>query len=352
VSKLKRVGVDIAKSVFHVHGVDDGEQPRWTTKLKRDEWIEAVCERLRPDAEVGMEACASAHHWARLLQARGLRVRLIGAQFVKPYVKSNKNDAVDAEAICEAMSRPTMRFVAVKTVAQQDCQAAHRIREELVGQRTAKANQIRGLVGEYGIVAPVGIQQLRLALPRWLEDAENGLTFEFRQLLSDLYADLTHLDQRIEKLDQHIQLQVKADPVACKLLELRGVGPLTASALAGALGDGRSFTKGRDFAASLGLTPGQHSTGGKPRLLGISKRGDGYLRKLLVHGARAVIRHATHRDDALSEWVNRLVARKHVNVACVALANKTARIAWAVVHGEKGYDPRRAAGVKTEAVQS
>ena len=148
---------------------------------------------------------------------------------MKPYVKSNKNDAVDAEAICEAMSRPGMRFVAIKSVAQQDCQAAHRVRETLVGQRTAKAKQIRGLVGEYGIVAPIGIGQLRLALPRWLEDAENGLTFEFRQLLSDLYADLTHLDQRIEKLDQRIQLQVKADPIASKLLELRGVGPLTAS---------------------------------------------------------------------------------------------------------------------------
>ena len=350
--QLKRVGVDIAKSVFHVHGVDAHDDPQWRTKLKRDEWIDAVCERLRPDGEVGMEACASAHHWARILQARGFRVRLIGAQFVKSYVKSNKNDAVDAEAICEAMSRPGMRFVAVKSVAQQDCQAAHRIREELVGQRTAKANQIRGLVGEYGIVAPVGIGQLRLALPRWLEDAENGLTFQFRQLLSDLYEDLSHLDKRVEKLDQHIALQVKADPVACKLLELRGVGPLTASALAGALGDGRSFTKGRDFAASLGLTPKQHSTGGKPHLLGISKRGDGYLRKLLVHGARAVIRHASSRDDVLSEWVNRLVARKHVNVACVALANKTARIAWAVVHGEKSYDPRRAAGVMDKAVTS
>jgi transposase len=342
VNKLSRIGVDIAKSVFHVHGVGSDDCPQWKAKLKRDEWINAVCEQLKPDGEVGMEACASAHHWARLLQARGFRVRLISAQFVKPYVKSNKNDHVDAEAICEAMSRPGMRFVSVKSIAQQDCQAAHRIREELVGQRTAKANQIRGLVGEYGIVAPKGIQQLRLALPLWLEDAENGLTFEFRQLLSELYADLRHLDERIESLGQRIEVQVKTDPVARKLLELRGVGPLTASALAGALGDGRSFTKGRDFAASLGLTPRQHSTGGKARLLGISKRGDAYLRKLLVHGARAVIRHASRREDGLSQWINNMVARKHVNVACVALANKTARIAWAVVHGELRYDPRKA----------
>lgn len=339
--KLNRVGVDIAKTVFHVHGVDATERPVWRTKFRRNEWIEAVCERLKPGGEVGMEACASAHHWARILQSRGFVVRLIGAQFVKPYVKSNKNDAVDAEAICEAMSRPGMRFVAVKSVAQQDIQAAHRIREELVSQRTAKANQIRGLVGEYGIVAPKGIQQLRSALPIWLEDAENGQSFEFRLLLSDLHGDLQHLDERVAKLDVHITVQAKADPVANKLLELRGVGPLTASALAGALGDGRAYTKGRDFAASLGLTPHQHSTGGKARLLGISKRGDGYLRKLLVHGARAVIRHASNKEDGLSQWVNRLVGRKHVNVACVALANKTARVAWAVVHGNQAYDPKR-----------
>ena len=192
-----------------------------------------------------MEACASAHHWGRELQKRGFRVKLIAAQFVKPYVKSNKNDRVDAEAICEAMSRPGMRFVAVKSVAQQDTQAAHRIREELVGQRTAKANQIRGLCGEYGIVAPVGIQQLRRALPQWLEDAGNGLTADFRVLLSDLAADLRHVDDRIGSLDARIAQGVKDDPMARRLLELRGVGPLTASALAGALGDGKAFSKGQ-----------------------------------------------------------------------------------------------------------
>lgn len=259
-------------------------------------------------------------------------------QFVKPYVKSNKNDRVDAEAICEAMSRPNMRFVALKTVAQQDIQAAHRIREELVGQRTAKANQIRGLVGEYGIIAPVGIQQLRRALPGWLGDAENGLTDSFRTLLNELAEDLRHIDDRTGGLDERITDSVERDPVAKRLMTLRGVGPLTASALSGALGDGKAFRKGRDFAASLGFTPRQHSTGGRDRLLGISKRGDSYLRKLLVHGARAVLRHVDNKDDGLSHWLNGLVARKHVNVATVALANKTARIAWALVHNEKGYD--------------
>ena len=336
---ITRVGVDIAKSVFHVHAVDRHGNLVWQAKLKRNQWVAALTERLAPGAEIGMEACASSHHWAREFNKRGYRVKLIAAQFVKPYVKSNKNDLVDAEAICEAMSRPGMRFVAVKTVEQQDIQAAHRIREELVGQRTAKSNQIRGLVGEYGIVAPVGIRQLRRALPQWLEDGENGLTDNFRALLADLAHDLRYLDDRIADLDEKIEASVKNDPVARRLLELRGVGPLTASALAGALGDGRSFSKGRDFAASIGLTPRQHSTGGKDRLLGISKRGDSYLRKLLVHGARAVIHHAKNRDDGLSQWLKTLSARKHANVVAVALANKTARVAWSVVRNDTAYDP-------------
>lgn len=340
---ITRVGVDIAKSVFHVHGVNRHDQPQWQANLKRNQWLDTLCERVAPGAEIGMEACASAHHWGRELQKRGYTVKLLAAQFVKPYVKSNKNDRVDAEAICEAMGRPGMRFVAVKTVEQQDIQAAHRIREELVGQRTAKANQIRGLVGEYGIVAPVGINKLRQALPQWLEDAENGLTDEFRVLLADLAEDLRHLDGRIAGLDDRIAQTVKTDPVARRLLQLRGIGPLTASALSGTLGDGGAFSKGRDFAASLGLTPRQHSTGGKDRLLGISKRGDSYLRKLLVHGARSVIRHATKKDDGLSQWINDLTGRKHVNVVTVALANKTARIAWAIAHNESNYDPALAA---------
>ena len=341
---LTRAGVDIAKSVFQVHAVDRHDQPGWQAKLKRGEWLDALCARLAPGAEVGMEACGAAHHWGRELERRGFHVKLIPAQFVKPYVKGNKNDRVDAAAICEAMRRPGMRFVALKSVAQQDTQAAHRIREELVGQRTAKANQIRGLVGEYGIIAPKGICQLRRALPEWLEDAQNGLTADFRELLAGLADDLRNLDARIAGLDARIAEAVRRDPVARRLLELRGVGPLTASALSGALGDGKAFSRGRDFAASLGLTPRQHSSGGKERLLGISKRGDVYLRKLLVHGARAVLRHVKDRDDGLSRWLKALSARKHVNVVGVALANKTARLAWAMVHNEAGYDPALAAG--------
>lgn len=338
-----RVGVDIAKSVFHVHGADRQGKTCWQGKYSRNKWLDAISKKVPDGAEIGMEACASAHHWARELQKRGYRVRLIAAQFVKPYVKSNKNDRVDAEAICEAMSRPNMRFVTPKSVEQQDIQAMHRIREELVAQRTAKANQIRGLVGEYGIIAPIGIHQLRLALPNWLEDAENGLTYPFRQLLSDLAEDLRYLDGRVQKLDEQIRESVQCDPVAKRLMTLRGVGPLIASALSGALGDGKAFKKGRDFAASLGLTPRQHSTGGRDRLLGISKRGDSYLRKLLVHGARAVLRHATNKEDGLSRWLKGLASRKHTNVAVVALANKTARIAWALIYKKVDYDEALAA---------
>ncbi|MEH6643588.1 IS110 family transposase [Vreelandella glaciei] len=340
---ITRVGVDIAKSVFHVYGVDRHDQAQWRGKYLRVKWLDAIVKRVPAGAEIAMEACASSHYWAHGLQARGYHVKLIAAQFVKPYVKSNKNDRVDAEAICEAMGRPTMRFVAAKTAAQQDIQATHRIREELVQQRTAKANQIRGLVGEYGLVAPIGIGQLRTALPRWLEDAENGLTDNFRFLLAGLAEDLRYLDDRIATATERIAHHAKTDPVAKRLMTLRGVGSITASALAGALGDAKAFKRGRDFAASLGLTPRQHSTGGRDRLLGISKRGDSYLRTLLVHGARAVLRYTEGKEDNLSHWVRQLAERKHTNVAVIALANKTARIAWSITCHDNAYDPDRAA---------
>lgn len=341
--QITRVGVDIAKSVFHVHAVDRKDQCQWQVKLKRSNWIEVLCEHLPEGTDIAMEACASAHHWGRELQKRGHKVRLISAQFVKPYVKSNKNDRLDAEAICEAAGRPTMRFVAVKSTTQQDLQALHRVRSELVKQRTAKANQIRGLVGEYGIVAPNGIGQLRRAIPCWLEDADNGLSDDFRVLLIELREDLQRLDERIDGHDAQISKRAQTDPVACRLLSLRGVGPLTATALASALGDGSAYKRGRDFAASLGLTPRQHSTGGRDRLLGITKRGNGYLRTLLIHGARSVLQWAPKHEDNLSRWALHLAARKHKNVASVALANKTARMAWAMVYGERAYDPALAA---------
>jgi transposase len=334
---ITRVGVDIAKSIFHVHAVDRFSEIQWKGKYSRSKWLAMICKKVPLDAEIAMEACGSANYWGRELERIGYKVKIIHAQFVKPYVKSNKNDAVDAEAICEAMSRPNMRFVTLKTVRQQDVQAAHRIRDKLMMQRTAKANQIRGLTSEYGLVAPIGIKKLREAIPIWLEDEENGLSLMFRVLLNDLFSDLVALDERVSKVDELIQQDVQQDPVAMKLLELRGIGVLCASALSSAIGDGKTYRKGRDFAASLVLTPRQHSTGGKPTLLGISKRGDGYLRKLLVHGARAVIRHAHRHEDALSKWLMKLISTKHVNIAKVALANKTARVAWAMINNNESY---------------
>lgn len=339
--KLIRIGVDLAKNVFQVHGVDRSEKPAWRKKLSRQEWLQAVLERIEPGCEIGMEACSGAHHWARQLQKIGYTVKLIAPQFVKPYVKSNKNDANDAEAICEAMSRPNMRFVAVKTVEQQDIQAVHRVRASLIEQRTAKANQIRGLTSEYGLTAPKELSQLRMAIPCWLEDHDNGLTDRFRKLLYGLWNDLRTLDERVADLDREIAHIAASDPVARRLQQLRGVGPMIATALVATVGDATQFRCGRQMAASIGLTPRQNSSGGKERLLGISKRGDAYLRSLLVHGARSMIRTAKAKDDPLSQWVMKLATTRHPNVAAVALANKTARIAWAMMTKETDYRPER-----------
>jgi len=337
--KLTRVGVDLAKSVYQVHGVDRQEKAVWKRKLTRNQWIKELVEVLEPGGEIGMEACGGAHHWARTLQARGYVVKLMAPQFVKPYVKGNKNDANDAEAICEAMSRPNMRFVSVKSVEQQDIQAIHRVRAEVGKQRKATANQIRGLVAEYGLVAPLGLAQLRAALPDWLEDAQNGLSGRFRRLLNGLWHDLMGLDARMGELDREIADIARTDPVASRLQQLRGVGPMTATALVATVGDARQFANGRQMAASFGLTPRQNSSGGKERLLGITKRGDTYLRTLLIHGARAVIRTSQHKQDRLSLWATQIAARSHPNIAAVALANKTARIAWAMISRGCDYLP-------------
>ena len=341
--EIKRVGVDLAKNVFQLHGVDRHEKPVWKRSLRRGHWLQELHRRVAPGVEIGMEACAGAHHWGRQLRERGYRVKLMAPQFVKPYVKSNKSDRNDAEAICEAMSRPSMRFVELKSVEQQDIQAVHRVRAELIKQRTAKANQIRGLVGEYGVVAPVRIGQLRRALPEWLEDATTGLSDRFRRLLAGLAEDLRRLDVRIDELDAELAAIVRETPAAQRLLALRGVGPTIATALVAALGTGESFARGREFAVALGLTPKHHGTGGKERILGISKRGDAYLRQLLVHGARAAVRTAKSKTDPLSRWINALLTHKHSNVVTVALANKTARMAWALIRHDVDYDPALAA---------
>ena len=331
-----RIGLDLAKMVFQVHGVDRDEQRVIKRQLRRSQML-TFFEQL-PACKIGMEACAGAHYWARELGQMGHEVKLIAPQFVKPYVKSQKNDANAAEAIREAVGRPTMRFVAIKTVARQDLQAVHRIRGELVKSRTAKVNQIRGLLAEYGEIVPARIESIRRAIPALQEDTTNGLTPLFRRLLEGLRLDLVELDRRVGELDQEIAVAAQEDPVARRLQTVPGIGPITATALVAAVGDGRQFKRGLDLAAWLGLTPGQHSSGGKDHLLGISKRGDSYLRTLLIHGSRAVLRAVGNKSDPRSRWLAGVAARRHKNVAAVALANKNARIVWALLTRGGNYD--------------
>jgi len=334
---IKRVGIDLAKQVFQIHGVDSQEKVVLRKQLRRAQMLSYFKEL--PPCLIGMEACSSAHYWARELQKLGHTVKLMAPQFVKPYVKSNKNDANDAEAICEAVARPTMRFVAIKSIAQQDIQAVHRVRSELVQQRTAKVNQIRGLLAEYGLVVGQRIEVLRKSLPLLVEDAENGLTLDFRELLEGLKQDLIALDKRVDELDKKIKTLASSNEDAKRLQQIPGIGPITAAALVCAIGDGKQFKRGRDLAAWLGLTPRQNSSGGKDRLLGISKRGDAYLRTLLIHGARAVLKVASQKDDPRSRWLQGLCGRRNKNIAAVALANKNARIVWALLTKKTDYQP-------------
>lgn len=336
-NNIKRIGLDLAKQVFQLHGVDAQEKTVLRKQLRRSQMLDFF-KKLSP-CLIGMEACGSSHYWGRELQKLGHTVKLMAPQFVKPYVKSNKNDANDAEAICEAVSRPNMRFVAIKTVEQQDMQAVHRIRTALIRQRTAKVNQIRGFLAEYGIVVEKRIDKLRKALPLLLEDAENGLSADFRKLLNDLQQDLISLDERVGAMDKRIQTIATSNEMAKRLQQIPGIGPIIATALICAIGDGKQFKRGRDLAAWLGLTPKQHSSGGKECLLGISKRGDSYLRTLLIHGARAVLRVSGQKEDPRSRWVQNLCSRRNKNIAAVALANKNARIAWALLTKETDYQP-------------
>lgn len=331
---IKRIGVDLAKAVFQVHGVDYQGKAVLRKQLKRAQFLKFFA--TLPPCLVGMEACGGSHHWSRELQKLGHEVRLIAPQFVKPYVKGNKNDTNDAEAICEAVGRPSMRFVSVKTVAQQDMQAVHRIRSELVKQRTAKVNQIRGLLAEYGIVVGRRVESLRRALPEFLEDTGNGLSFAFRELLEELRQDLVYLDKRVTAMDKQLHVLANTDEAAKRLQAIPGIGPITATALVCAVGDGKGFKRGRDMAPWLGLVPKQHSSGGRDKLLGMSKRGDAYLRTLLIHGARSVLKVAGNKAGPRSRWLQGLCARRNKNIAAVALANKNARIAWALM--SKGLD--------------
>lgn len=333
--KFTRCGVDIAKRVFQVHGVDARGVVQVQRKLVRGKVLEFFAQR--EPCVIGIEACAGAHYWARELGKLGHTVKLMAAQFVQPYRKSGKNDSNDAEAICEAVGRPNMRFVPIKSTEQQAVLCWHRARSLAVGQRTAQVNQIRGLLGEFGVVVPQGITSLRRQLPQILEDAENGLPDLGRQLLGELLAQVRELDRKIASYEAQIEQFAHCNEAAGRLMSVPGVGPLTASALVGTVGDARVFANGRQFAAWLGLTPRQHSSGGKTRLGSISKRGDIYLRTLLIHGARAALRHVGRRSDPKSVWAAKLMQRRPTNVAAVALAAKHARILWALLARDTQY---------------
>jgi len=336
------IGIDLAKRSFHLCGMDAHGRRVFSKQVSRAKLAEQLAQL--PPCLVAMEACGSAHYWARRFQSYGHAVKLIAPQFVKPFVKSNKNDAADAEAIAEAAQRPTMRFVPIKSVEQQDLQALHRMRSQAVAQRTAQVNQIRGLLAEYGVTIPQGRAQVRPCLAAILEDAENGLSALFRASLQGLAEELRHLDERVAQYDAQIAALAHASEPAQRLMTIPGIGPLVATALLAAIGsDPRLFGNGRSLAAFLGLVPRQHSTGGRDRLLGISKRGDTYLRQLLIHGARAVMRWVERKTDALSRWAQAVLTRRHTNIAVVALANKLARIAYAVLTSGQPYDPARGA---------
>ncbi len=311
--KITTVGIDLAKNVIQVHGVDERGKTVLKKSLKRMQVLPFFANL--PVCLIGMEACGSAHHWARKLKTLGHSVKLMAPQFVKPYVKTNKNDAADAEAICEAVTRPTMRFVPIKNGDQQAVLALHRARQSFVKARTAQANQIRGLLTEYGIVIPQGISHIATHLPDILEDGENGLPGVFRQLIDRLGLHLKELDHQVRELEIQIQAWHRANEDSRKLAQIPGIGPITASALVASIGDAKHFADGRQLAAWLGLVPRQHSSGGKQTLLGISKRGDTYLRTLLIHGARAVIRVAERKTDHMASWLAGLMGRRNKNVA-------------------------------------
>lgn len=329
---ITRVGLDIAKQVFQVHAVSEHGKTQLRKQLPRGKVLEFFAQ-LQP-CLIGMEACGGAHYWGRELRKFGHTVKLMAAQFVTPYRKQGKNDANDAEAICEAVGRPNMHFVAIKSEEQQSMLMVHRARTLVVANRTAQVNQIRGLLGEFGVVVPKGVARLRRELPEILEDAENGLPALAREVFASLLEQFRDLDTQIAGYDQQIRTLAQASEPARRLMKIEAIGAQTATALVASIGDPHVFKCGRSFAASVGVTPRQHSSGGKERLGRITRWGDRYLRTLLVHGARSYLRVVDKKSDAKSAWARDLKQRRHVNVAAVALAAKHARIAWAILaHG-------------------
>lgn len=333
---ITTLGIDIAKRVFQLHGVNGEGKVLLKKKVKREELLSTIANLS--GCLIGMEACGGSHYWSREFSKFGHKVKLMHPQFVKPYVKSNKNDMLDAEAICEAVARPNMRFVPEKNMEQQDIQSIHRVRETIVKNRTQLSNQIRGLLGEYGVLIPLGIIYIRSELPIILENKNNKLSPRALTLFNDLLEDFKNIDKKVKSYDKEIEIICKQDKACRRLIKIPGVGPLTATALVSSISDGKNFKNGRELSAYLGLVPRQSSSGGKNKLLGISKRGDKYIRKLLVHGARSAMTCSKSVPKKLAEWVNKLKNNRGFNRACVALANKIARIAWVIIRKEQEFN--------------
>jgi len=332
---LSMIGIDLGKNWFHLYGIDKRGHKVFQRKLTRDKLLNFL-NQLPRHVIIAFEACGGSHFLARELNKLGFEVRIMAPQFVKPYVKSNKNDFIDAEAICEAASRPNMRFVGVKSVEKQEIQMLHRVRARVMKQRTAVVNEVRGFLLELGIIFPKGISSARKGIPTLFCDER--LSGSMKQLLRELYEELLLCDRRVKAMDKQFEQLVKEHPVCSKLLKMKGIGPLTATALYASTAP-EIFKNAREFGASLGLVPRQDTTGGKPRLLGISKRGDSYLRQLMVHGARAVVRVAHKDSSRYGAWVQQLKERKNFKKASVAVANKNARIAWVILTQNEDFNP-------------
>jgi transposase len=333
------IGLDIAKNVFHLYTIgSDGKTCK--RKLKRAELLAFFANY--PVSLIGIEACGGSHHWARELTKLGHKAVLLNARYVKGFVVGNKNDFNDAQAIFDAVTRPNKREVRVKTLEQQDIQLIHNIRQGLVEKRTALVNQIRGLLGERGIVINQGINHVRKQLPLILEDAENHLTPLSRELFAEQHEKLKQPDDEIKAQDLRIGRLCNQNPLSGRFLEVPGIGPMIATIIASDLGDGKGYASSRDYAASLGIVPKQHSSGDKPVYLGISKRGNRHIRTLLIHGARAVLKNCSDKTDKVSLWLQALIERRGFNKAAVALANKNARILWAMATKGEAYQPATA----------
>lgn len=333
--EIKTIGIDLAKEIFHIHGIDEKGKVILKQRINRKE-LPSVMANLKP-CLVGMEACGGSNYWARKFKTMGHTVKIMQAKFVKPYVKSNKNDYLDAEAICEAVQRPNMRFVPAKEIWQQDIQTLHRIRQRLIENKVSLSNSIRGLLMEYGITIPQGNSKLKAHMHLALEGTKNDLTDYSCRLFSNLYDEFLKMEKEIKNCDQEIKLIMARDERCQRIATIPGVGPITATAVVAQIGNGRDFKNGRQYAAYLGLVPRQDSTGGKNKLLGISKRGDKYLRTQMIHGSRSILILASSREDRLSKWAKDVRQRHGFNKACVALANKKARMIWAVLAHNTEY---------------